>query len=66
MMKEDKSKRTQQIQFRMAPDKLKQLKALIAYDDETRSMADLFNKAADEYIKKQNKINKNRGEKKNG
>ncbi len=65
MVKEDKSKRTQQIQFRMAPDKLKKLKALIAYDDETSSMADLFNKAADEYIKKQTRITKNRGEKEN-
>ena len=65
MMKEDKSKRTQQIQFRMDPCKLKELKALIAYDDETHSMADLFNKAADEYIKKRNKI-KNRGDKENG
>lgn len=66
MVKEDKSKRTQQIQFRMAPDKLKQLKALIAYDDETRSMADLFNKAADEYIEKRNKEIKNKGDKENG
>lgn len=64
MIKEDKSKRTQQIQFRMDPDKFKELKALIIYDDETHSMADLFNKAADEYIEKRNKEIK--GDKENG
>ena len=63
MVKEDKTKRTQQIQFRMNPEKLKELKALIAYDDETHSMADLFNKAADEYIEKRNK---DKGDKENG
>lgn len=37
----------------MAPDKVKRLLAAIAYDDNMHSMADLFNKAADEYLKKQ-------------
>lgn len=62
MMKEDKSKRTRQIQFRMDPEKVKKLLSLIAYDDNMHSMADLFNKAADDYIKKQDKQRKNRGE----
>ena len=50
MIKESKSNRTRQVQFRMDPDKVKRLLAAIAYDD---SMADLFNKAADEYLKNQ-------------
>ncbi len=58
-MKEScKSNRTRQVQFRMDPAKVKQLLAAIAYDDEMHSMADLFNKAADDYLKKQ----KNRGD----
>ena len=36
----------------MASDKVKHLLAAIAYDDDMHSMADLFNKAADEYLKK--------------
>lgn len=48
--KENKSSRTRQVQFRMEPDKVKQLLAAIAYDDEMHSMADLFNKAADDYL----------------
>lgn len=39
----------------MDPDKVKRLIAAIAYDDNMHSMADLFNKAADEYLKKQEK-----------
>ena len=39
----------------MDPDKVKRLLAAIAYDDNMHSMADLFNKAADEYLKKQEK-----------
>ena len=39
----------------MNPDKVKHLIAAIAYDDNMHSMADLFNKAADEYLKKQEK-----------
>ena len=55
MIKENKSTRTRQVQFRMNPDKVKRLLAAIAYDDDMHSMADLFNKAADEYLKKQKK-----------
>lgn len=57
MVKENKATRTRQVQFRMDPDKVKRLLAAIAYDDNTHSMADLFNKAADEYLKKQQKDN---------
>lgn len=49
---ENKSARTRQVQFRMDPEKLKQLRAAIAYDDDMHSMADLFNKAADEYLRR--------------
>ena len=55
MFKENKATRTRQVQFRMNPDKVKRLIAAIAYDDNMHSMADLFNKAADEYLKKQEK-----------
>ena len=37
----------------MDPDKVKRLLAAIAYDDNMHSMADLFNKAADDYLKDQ-------------
>ena len=60
MVKEDKATRTRQVQFRMNPDKVKRLLAAIAYDDDTRSMADLFNKAVDEYLKEQEKKGGNR------
>ncbi|MBQ8304047.1 MAG: hypothetical protein IJX79_03775 [Clostridia bacterium] len=53
MIKENKATRTRQVQFRMDPAKVKRLLAAIAYDDNMHSMADLFNKAADEYLKKQ-------------
>ena len=36
----------------MDPDKVKRLLAAIAYDDDMHSMADLFNKAADDYLQK--------------
>lgn len=55
MIKECKSNRTRQVQFRMDPDKVKRLLAAIAYDDNMHSMADLFNKAADDYLKDQEK-----------
>ena len=55
MIKENKATRTRQVQFRMNPDKVKRLIAAIAYDDNMHSMADLFNKAADEYLKEQEK-----------
>ena len=53
MIKECKSNRTRQVQFRMDPDRVKRLLAAIAYDDNMHSMADLFNKAADDYLKDQ-------------
>ena len=53
MIEENKATRTRQVQFRMNPEKVKRLLAAIAYDDNMHSMADLFNKAADEYLKKQ-------------
>ena len=53
LINENKATRTRQVQFRMNPEKVKRLLAAIAYDDNTHSMADLFNKAADEYLKKQ-------------
>lgn len=53
MIKESKANRTRQVQFRMDPYKVKRLLAAIAYDDNMRSMADLFNKAADDYLKDQ-------------
>ena len=55
LIKGNKSTRTRQVQFRMNPDKVKRLLAAIAYDDDMHSMADLFNKAADEYLRKQEK-----------
>ena len=57
--KVNKANRTRQVQFRMDPKKVKRLLAAIAYDDEMHSMADLFNKAADEYLKKKDEEKKN-------
>ena len=54
MSRENKKTRTRQMQFRMDPEKAKLLLATIACDDEMHSMADLFNRAADEYLKKHN------------
>ena len=54
--KESKANRTRQVQFRMDPNKVKRLLAAIAYDDNVHSMADLFNKAADEYLEKQERL----------
>lgn len=62
LIKENKATRTRQVQFRMDPIKVKRLLAAIAYDDNMHSMADLFNKAADEYLKNQ----EGNGEKSNG
>lgn len=53
MVKENKANRTRQVQFRMDPEIFNKLKATIVYDKDMHSMADLFNKAADEYLKKQ-------------
>ena len=52
LTRENKKTRTRQMQFRMDPEKAKLLLAAIACDDEMHSMADLFNRAADEYLKK--------------
>ncbi len=60
LVKENKATRTRQVQFRMDPDKVKRLLAAIAYDDNMHSMADLFNKAADEYLKNQEEKRGNR------
>ena len=62
MIKESKSNRTRQVQFRMDPDKVKRLLAAMAYDDDMHSMADLFNIAADEYLEEHNE----NGDKNNG
>ena len=51
--RENKSARIRQVQFRMDPEKLRKLKIAIINDDTRHSMADFFNKAADEYLKKQ-------------
>lgn len=48
----DKSGRTRQVQFRIEPEKLKALRIAIINDDNVHSMADLFNKAVDEYLKR--------------
>lgn len=48
----DKSDRTRQVQFRVEPEKLKALRIAIINDDNIHSMADLFNKAVDEYLTK--------------
>lgn len=53
MKKGNKSTRTRQVQFRMDPNKVKELLAAIAYDDDMHSMADLFNQAVDDYLQKQ-------------
>lgn len=63
MIRENKSNRTRQVQFRMDPDKVKRLLVTIAYDDNMHSMADLFNKAADEYLEEQEKIGGNGNDK---
>ena len=56
MVNESKASRTRQVQFRMDPDLFNKLKATIVYDKDMHSMADLFNKAAYEYLKKQEKF----------
>jgi hypothetical protein len=43
----------------MEPEKVKLLLSAIALDDDMHSMADLFNKAADEYLKKQKEEKEN-------
>lgn len=59
MEKANKANRTRQVQFRMDPQKFKKLYSAIVQDDNMHSMADLFNKAADEYLKKKSEEKKN-------
>ena len=53
MREATKSDRTKQVQFRMSTVLHNQLRKLLI--DENISMADLFNKAAEEYIKSKEK-----------
>lgn len=59
MQQATKSDRTKQVQFRMPTVLHNQLRKLLI--DENISMADLFNKAAEEYINKN--LKKEKGEK---
>ena len=43
----------------MDPEIFNKLKATIVYDKDMHSMADLFNKAADEYLKNQERNGEN-------
>ena len=52
----NKANRTRQVQFRMDPELFNKLKATIVYDKDMHSMADLFNKAAENYLKELNTI----------
>lgn len=51
MVRGTKANRTRQVQFRMDPDLAKRLQAAIIFDDRMHSMADLFNEAAEAYLK---------------
>lgn len=42
--------RTKQVQFRMNPKIFNLLKSTIVFDENTHSMADLFNEAAKKYL----------------
>ena len=53
MQQPTKSDRTKQVQFRMPNERHNQLRKLLI--DDNISMADLFNKAAEEYINKRKK-----------
>ena len=56
MQRKTKSDRTKQVQFRMPTMLHNQLRKMLI--DDNVSMADLFNKAAEEYINKRKKENK--------
>ena len=56
MQQATKSDRTKQVQFRMPTVLHNQLRKILI--DDNVSMADLFNKAAEEYIEKRKKENK--------
>lgn len=60
MQQTTKSDRTKQVQFRMPTALHNQLRKLLI--DENISMADLFNQAANEYVKNRSE----KGEKENG
>ena len=47
---ENKMYRTKQVQFRMNPKIFNLLKSTIVFDENTHSMADLFNEAAKKYL----------------
>lgn len=51
LVKDNKANRTRQVQFRMDPEIFNKLKATIVYDKDMHSMADLFNEAAEKYLK---------------
>lgn len=51
LVKENKANRTRQVQFRMDPEIFNKLKATIVFDKNMHSMADLFNEAAEKYLK---------------
>ena len=55
MKKENKANRTRQVQFRMDQEKYKKLYSAVVQDENLHSMADLFNRAADDYLKKRRK-----------
>ena len=55
MQQATKSDRTKQVQFRMPTMLHNQLRKLLI--DDNVSMADLFNKAAEEYVEKRKKEN---------
>lgn len=57
----DKSNRTKQVQFRMEPEIFNLLKATIVYDENMHSMADLFNKAAVDYLRTREKVGTDNG-----
>ncbi len=62
MQQATKSDRTKQVQFRMPTVLHNQLRKMLI--DENISMADLFNKAAEEYVSKH--LRDKKGEQKNG
>ena len=62
MQQTTKSDRTKQVQFRMPTELHNQLRKMLI--DENISMADLFNKAAEEYVSKH--LRDKKGEQKNG
>ena len=61
MIKQNKPIRTRQVQFRMEPEIFNKLKATIVYDENVHSMADLFNTAAVDYLKQQERKGKENG-----